>query len=244
MPMRSAPGSDLSIETKPYATRVWRVVEAQYQISTSRLVGSLADQQLLEELVEQVKPPMPALCRHWPYLLQTPFRYGHKNASRFRRAHERPGIFYASEHVRSALAETGYWRLRFFAHLPPQDWPSNASQLHSFHVKVQAARSIDLTQPPYAAHAARWSDSEDYTACQQLATEARAAQVQAIRYTSVRDPETGYNVAILTPEPLAGQTPVIDQSWALQIEPGRVLVNAGFPSVDRYEFRFARFATS
>jgi hypothetical protein len=221
-----------------YAARVWRVVEAQHIIATRRLVSSNADQALLEALVEQVKPLMPQLVRDWPYLLQTPFRYGHASASRFRRAGERPGIFYASEHVRSALAETSYWRLRFFAHLPPSDWPTGASAHHSFHVPVQAGRAIDLTQPPYLLDAALWMHPTDYNACQQLAAQARAADIEAIRYTSVRDPARGANIALLAPTPLAGQTPTLDQSWSLQIEPGRALIHAGFPSADRYEFHF------
>ncbi len=235
MSMPSAP----AFNTGPYAARVWRVVEAQHIISTRRLVSSNDDQALLEALVEQVKPPMPALVRDWPYLLQTPFRYGHKSASRFRRANERPGIFYASEHVRSALAETGYWRLRFFAHLKPADWPTGASQHHSFHVMVRTDRAIDLTAPPYALDRARWTDPDDYAACQQLASAARAAAIEAIRYESVRDSEHGANVALLAPTPLAGQSPHVDQSWSLQIEPGRVLVHAAFPSPDSYEFHFA-----
>ncbi len=227
-----------AFETKPYAARIWRIVEAQHIIATSRLVQSLDDQRLLEELVEQVKPPMPSICRDWPYLLQTPFRYGHKSASRFRSANERPGIFYASEHVRTALAETGYWRLRFFAHLAPIDWPTGASQHHSFHVDVASRRAINLTAPPFDSDAALWMHPADYSACQQLAAQARAAQVELLCYTSVRDPEHGCNIALLTPAPLAGQQPVIDQSWSVQIEPGRVLINAAFPSNMRYEFRY------
>jgi hypothetical protein len=244
MSMRSVPESEPPFSTITYANSVWRVVEAQHLISTRRLVSSNEDQALLETLVEQVKPAMPAQVRDWPYLLQTPFRYGHKNASRFRRADERPGIFYASEHVRSALAETGYWRLRFFAHLPRTDWPTGASLHHSFYVKLHASTCIDLTQPPHNAAAAHWTDSHDYSACQQLAAQARAAQIEAIRYTSVRDPDAGCNIALLTPAPLAGQMPTIDQSWSLLIEPGRVLVNAAFPSNDRFEFRYAAQAIS
>jgi RES domain len=227
-----------AFKPQEYDARVWRVVEAQHKISTSRLVQSQADQALLETLVESAKPPVPKLCRYWHYLLQTPFRYGHKGASRFRAAYERPGIFYASEHVRSALAETGYWRLRFFAHLPPIDWPTGASLHHSFYVNLHASKAIDLTMPPYIADSARWRAADDYSACQQIATLARAANIACIRYTSVRDPQAGYNIALLSPEPLAGQQPTIDKTWLLQIEPGRVLAHADFPSHDRYEFRF------
>jgi hypothetical protein len=234
MSIPSAP----AFNTVQYHQTVWRVVEAQHIIATSRLTQNIDDQRLLEALVEQVKPAMPALVRHWPYLLQTPFRYGHKTASRFRSADERPGIFYASEHVSTALAETGYWRLRFFAHLLPADWPTNASQHHSFYVDVRSPRTIDLTVPPYATDAARWTQSDDYTDCQQLARGARAAHVHIIRYQSVRDPEARCNIALLAPEPLQGQTPVLDQSWSIQIEPGRMMAHAGFPNQTRYDFRY------
>ena len=35
----------------------WRVVEAQHEVSTRKLVSSVAEQELLEEMVERVKPP-------------------------------------------------------------------------------------------------------------------------------------------------------------------------------------------
>ena len=39
------------------------MVEAQHRISTSRLAGSLLDEERLERLVEEVKPPMPKTTR-------------------------------------------------------------------------------------------------------------------------------------------------------------------------------------
>ena len=84
-----------------YQGTLFRLVEAQHRISTSRLTNSLAEEELLERLVEQVKPPLPEKARGLHYLLATPFRYGHRSESRFRKAGERPGIFYASESART-----------------------------------------------------------------------------------------------------------------------------------------------
>ena len=42
-----------------YSGLVWRLVESQNRISTDRLVDDSADQDLLEALVEEVKPPIP-----------------------------------------------------------------------------------------------------------------------------------------------------------------------------------------
>ena len=58
------------------AGRCWRVVEAQHVVSTLKLVDTLAEQALLEDLLEETKPPVPPECRHLHYLLATPFRYG------------------------------------------------------------------------------------------------------------------------------------------------------------------------
>ncbi|NRD88771.1 hypothetical protein C8024_03840, partial [Sphingopyxis sp. BSNA05] len=87
----------LASEFRRYRRTVWRVVEAQHRISTNRLADNLEDQSRLEELVEDAKPDLPKAAQGLHYLLGSPFRYGHRIASRFRKADERPGIFYASE---------------------------------------------------------------------------------------------------------------------------------------------------
>ena len=74
----------------------WRVVEAQHQVSTRKLVDSADEQILLEELIERVKPADRTGGR-WHYLLATPFRYPPlRHGSRFGGRHE-PGIWYGSE---------------------------------------------------------------------------------------------------------------------------------------------------
>ena len=52
----------------------WRVVEAQHQVSTRKLVDSAEEQALLEEMIDRVKPPDLTHGR-LHYLLFTPFRY-------------------------------------------------------------------------------------------------------------------------------------------------------------------------
>ena len=52
------------------------MVEGQYRISTLKLVDTLSDQERLEQLLDQTKPPVPPECRGLDYLLATPFRYG------------------------------------------------------------------------------------------------------------------------------------------------------------------------
>src|SRR4051812_36737439 len=117
----SKAGSGPTADTKhfvSYKRTVWRLVEAQHRISTNRLAAHADDQALLEHLVEDAKPTMPVAARGLHYLLGTPFRYGYARPSRFRRARQRPGIFYASENIATAIAETAYWRLLFFSRSP------------------------------------------------------------------------------------------------------------------------------
>jgi hypothetical protein len=226
---------------RAYRAKLWRLVEAQHRISTNRLAANRDDQALLEELVDEVKPSLPAAARRLHYLLATPFRYGHKSRSRFRKAGERPGIFYAAEHVETAVAETAYWRLRFYSRSPGFDPPGATVEHSAFSVAVRAERMIDLTRPPFDRDAALWSDPDDYSACQHFAADARAVAAQGIRYTSVRDPGHRANVALLDPAVFSAAVPKIEQTWHFRYEGGTLTAYAAMPSQERHAFTFAQF---
>jgi hypothetical protein len=82
----------------------WRVVESQHEVSTRKLVHTAAEQELLETLLERVKPPVTTGSRRH-YLLFTPFRYPPlRHGSRFGSRHEL-GIWYGAEQQRTAFAE-------------------------------------------------------------------------------------------------------------------------------------------
>lgn len=226
----------LASELRRYRKTVWRVVEAQHRISTNRLADSLADQARLEELAEQAKPDLPEAARNLHYLLGSPFRYGHRIASRFRSASERPGIFYASESEPTAIAETAYWRLRFYSR-SPGFVPGNRTSEHlSFHVRLSVSRALDLTRSPFDAKARDWMHPTDYATCQELSTVARKADAQLIRSRSVRDPGDGFNVALLDPAGFASARPVNGQTWHLRFERGRLSAIASFPGGGSHAF--------
>jgi hypothetical protein len=231
----------LASEFRRYKGEAWRIVEAQHRISTNRLADSLTDQTRLEQLAEAAKPDLPGSARGLHYLLASPFRYGHKMPSRFRRAGERPGIFYASEHEATAIAETAYWRLRFFARAKGFVPGSTTTQYSSFSVPLKAMRMIDLSKTPFAVDAAKWADPLDYTACQTLATTARAAAAQLIRTMSVRDPEHRANLVVLDPATFAAHAPTPRQSWHFRYENGQLTALAAFPAQDRHVFTASQF---
>ena len=105
-------------EASRFAGDVWRAVEAQHVASTMALVDTLDEQRLLEDLLEEGKPGIPAAAARLDYLLATPFRYRPPpGGSRFRGDND-PGVFYAADEVRTACAELGYWRWRHLLDSP------------------------------------------------------------------------------------------------------------------------------
>ena len=213
----------LASNAGPLRGRLWRVVEAQAKISTMKLTDTLAEQAALERLLERTKPKIPSECEHLGYLLFTPFRYApYPFDSRFRRAGSRAGVFYASEAPDTAIAEASFYRLLFFAESPATPWPSNAAEHTVFAVMVATAKAIDLTRPPLEGDRPVWTHPTDYRACLDLADAAREAGAEAIRYESVRDPETRANVALLTCRAFARNDAVERQTWHLHVGRGGV----------------------
>jgi hypothetical protein len=192
-------------------------VEAQHHVSTLKLVDSVAEQTLLETLVEETKPALPAECRGLHYLLSTPFRYGaaYPAGSRFRRAGMTEGVFYAAETPETAVAETAFHRLLFFADSPATPWPSNPAEFTAFSVGYATGRAIDLGR--YAAARADLMHPTDYAPCQSFAETARAARIEIIRYGSVRDPGHGHNLALLTCRAFATPQPVEQRTWRIHL---------------------------
>jgi hypothetical protein len=232
----------LSSEAVPLAGKCWRLVEAQHVVSTLKLVDTLDEQALLENLIEETKPQIPAECRHLHYLLATPFRYGsvYPHGSRFRRAGRTPGVYYAAETVATAVAEMAFYRLLFFAESPETPWPGDAAEYTAFAASVATGRAIDLTRPPLDRDAASWTHPTDYEACQALAEAVREADLEAIRYRSVRDPK-GFNIALLTCRSFARSRPIDWQSWRIRLAPSGVQAICEFP---RQRIGFDRAALS
>lgn len=209
----------LASETRRKRGLVWRTVEHQHTTSTRRIVDTGNEQELLEEILEESKPPYPAGVESLHYLLKTPFRYypPHPHGSRFRRAHAHEGVYYASEHIRTSLAEYAHYRVRFFDASPQTPLPHNDSRITVFSVKYATKHGLDLTLPPLVEDRGRWIHPTDYTATQELADVARAANVDVLRYESVRDVAGGCNVALLSPKAFAEKKPNVEQEWTLYI---------------------------
>src|SRR6187200_3288052 len=145
---RCAGGSELrTLRLSP-----WRVVEAQHQVSTRKLVDSTEEQILLEEMIDSVKPPDITGGR-LHYLLFTPFRYPPlAHGSRFARRTE-PSLWYGAESLSAAFAEVSYYRLVFLEGTTAQ-LGTVETEPTAFQVNIRTERGVDLTAPPFAEHRA------------------------------------------------------------------------------------------
>lgn len=146
----------LRSEAHRWAGRGWRLVEAQHQVSTLPLVDDLDEQAVLEEILEETKPPLPEPCRDLDYLLSTPFRYRpFPRGSRFRRAGFAPGVWHGSERPETAAAEMAFHRLLFHAESPDTPWPRGVAEYTAFAAEIDVRAALDLTKGALAAHAGR-----------------------------------------------------------------------------------------
>jgi len=176
-----------------------------------RLVDSLAEQALLETILEESKPALPPGTERLHYLLATPFRYRSPWGSRFRSPFE-PGVWYGAEEVRTSLAEKSYWLLRFLLDSPGT--PELKAVPHTvFRASARTMRCLDLTLAPLVRDRAHWAHRTSYEASQALGAAARAASLEIIRYESVRDPQHAACVAVLTPAAFTRAKPSGQHTW-------------------------------
>jgi RES domain-containing protein len=193
---------------------LWRAVEAQHVASTMRLVDGIDEQRVLEELVEEAKPPRPIGTEDLDYLLFTPFRYPSPIGSRFR-APTDPGVFYGADEQRTACAELGYWRWRFLLDSDGLTRLGPSAQT-LFRAGIQST-GIDLREPSFARDQARWMHPSDYGATQVFGRVARDALIGVIRYQSVRDPAGGACGAVLRVDAFQPKRPTVAQTWFLTV---------------------------
>lgn len=228
-------------ELRPYKAQVWRVVEMQSRVSTTRLTDSNEEQEILERSLERSKPALPPDCagRHW--LIATPFRYAPYPAnSRFRRAGQAEGVFYAAEKIETAIAEAAFYLLLFFAESPATPLPDKPVERTAFTVDCKTPRAIDLGAKPFDAERRKWTRLSDYAPCLDLADIARKAGVELIRYESVRDPAGGRNVAVLSVNAIADREPKVTETWHLHVGKNVVRARREFPKKEM-EFAVAGF---
>jgi hypothetical protein len=218
----------------------WRVVEAQHQLSTRKLVDSAEEQALLEEMIDRVKPPDLTGGR-LHYLLFTPFRYPPlPNGSRFGTREER-GIWYGSLDLRTAFAEVAYYRLLFLEG-STASLGTLTTPLTAFTARVRTTHGVDLVAATFDAHQRAIASPTSYTSSQALGTAMRSAGVEAFRYPSARDIEDGINVGAFVPSVFGNTKPRSLQTWHCSASRERVEVaQADYFKRNRFAFPREQF---
>lgn len=194
--------------------KAWRVVEGQHVISTRHLVDSAEEQEILERLLETGKPPLPAEpgIESLHYLLSTPFRYRPlRHGSRFASRNER-SLWYGSARLRTAFAETSYYRLLFLEGTAADLGPL-VLEFSAFRVPVRTGKGVDLCRPPFDALRERIAAPNRYDETQALGAAMREAGVEAFRYPSARDRGGGANVALFSPRAFGASVPETPEAW-------------------------------
>jgi hypothetical protein len=203
---------------------LWRGVEAQHRVATMRLVDTLEEQELLEQLLEDSKPPLPPEATAGHYLLFTPFRYVSEWPSRFRRPNE-PGAWYGADEPATVAAEVAHWRWRFFM----DSDGLRDKQLVTEHTFFQArftGAELAITEPPWAEHRAAWRHPDEYALCHELAGCVRALKPpgQSIRYESARR-EGGISQVVFAVQCLTLPNLHLQQTWICKTTRDLVLLS-------------------
>ena len=191
-----------------------RMVESQEQVATRELVDDLAEQALLEQLLEQSKPPLPSAASGLDYLLSSPFRYpplayGSRFGSRFE-----PSLFYGALALSVVLAETAFYRLVFWEGMSTPPPSGRLSTEHTlFAARYDAERGLSLHRPPCDEHRDQLTHPSCYQHTQRLGGDLRKAGVELMVYRSARDPDGGLNIALFEPGAFAQPGPLWKQSW-------------------------------
>ena len=228
-------------ELGPLHLSPWRAVEAQHQVSTRKLVDSAEEQILLEQLIDAAKPHDPT-GGGTHYLLATPFRYPPlRHGSRFGRRYER-GIWYGSESRRTTFADVAYYRLVFLEG-SSADLGTVTTQLTAFTVRTRSARGVDLTAPPFDAHARAIGSPASYADSQALGSSMRADGVELFRYPSARDRRgDGVCVGAFVPSVFGNAKPRELQTWHCTATRERVeLAKRDYFGREAYAFERAEF---
>jgi RES domain len=203
-----------------------------------RLTDSIDEQAVLETVLEESKPALPATVRRLHFLLATPYRYRPHFGSRFRAALE-GGVWYGGEALRTALAEKSYWRLRFLLDSPAT--PDLKPVPHTaFRAAVRSRAALDLTRPPLVRERAVWTHPTSYEGTQALAAAAREAHIDIIRYESVRDPEHAACAAVLDPRAFGRSQPHALETWFIAAARSRVRCALQGSDVPEFEFGAAQ----
>jgi hypothetical protein len=196
----------------------WRMVEAQHMTATRKLVDSLEEQIILEELIEETKPSLSSSLQSLHPLLSTPFRYPPlAHGSRFGSNIEH-ALWYGALSLKTVMAEKAFYQYHFL-HDSIADYGVVEVPLTAFSSTIKSAKAIRLTHAPFVKYKTQISSPISYAVSQPLGSAMREEGIEAFTYHSARD-QIGINVALFTPKAFARKQPNEKsfQSWQCVVD--------------------------
>ena len=188
---------DLTEYARPKDLVGFRVVENQEYNSTYALVDNDAEHNVLEQMIEDSKPPKPDDCPIDDFLLFTPFRYPPlEDATRFGKVTER-SPFYGSEKLEAAFAEKAH-RIEKFDKDTEATFPNRNLSFTSFKFSAKASSFLNLLETPFEQYRGEIHNPKSFDDSQELGTEMRDCDIQACTFDSVRC-SGAKNIAIFDP---------------------------------------------
>lgn len=217
----------------------WRVVESQGEVATTAIVDTLAEQSILEGLLEASKPSLPSGTEGLHYLLSTPFRYPPLRwGSRFG-TREEPSMLYGSDEIPTALAETAYYRLVLLTGMEDRNLPEPLRSQHTaFTFPYDIAAGIDLGTEIFSPYHQALLHPTSYRETQSLGATLRAQGIIGFKYLSSRCPFHGINVCLFSPAGLATLKPTSFRQVMCDTNMDRVTFTSGG---ELFEFDSALF---
>jgi hypothetical protein len=205
-----------------YSQEVYRMVETQEAAATTNIVDNLDEQFLLEQLLDEVKPPYRNETKELHYLISTPFRYPPLlHGSRFGDTLS-PSYFYASEDVNTVLAESAYYRFIFLDDMKTPYLDTIKSEHMTFSVKVDTHNMCDLTSLSDIEVATAITSPFDYRLTQQFGnTIINKYNCDVIRFLSARTTKV-INLAISDPKAIKSKSPSNNIDWLCLTTPSKI----------------------
>lgn len=163
-----------------------RVVQSQMASRYSQQATSNKESaDALDQLLEDLKPPMPSGHEQWDLLIATPFRYplptDPQYEARFKPPHFHRNVWYGSELADTAFYEASYHLLKQRIHLPNH----NETGLRTlFVVDCDLSKALDVRG---SADIAQIMDRQSYAASHKVAQSANS--YTGIIYPSCREPK-------------------------------------------------------
>lgn len=181
----------------------YRIIEQQTQFASLKIVPA-EDFDVLENLIEKNKPPIPVGYEDDDILLTTPFRYNPplKSGSRFGSSLEN-AIWYGSQEIKTAFAEKSYYLFKFLEDSPDLKLMANlVVQWSSYRSQLKSRKGVDLCTKKYSKQKALISSPLSYKGSQSLGRDLRKKGCEAIKFISSRCKD-GKNFAVFTPSVLS-----------------------------------------